>query len=24
MLDRDGDGSPLNDIIGMGGKLFGR
>ena len=24
MLDLDGDGNPLNDIIGMAGKLFGR
>ena len=24
MLDRDGDGNPLNDIAGMAGKLFGK
>jgi hypothetical protein len=24
MLDRDGDGSPLDDIAGMAGKLFGK
>lgn len=24
MLDRDGDGSPLNDILGLAGKLFSR
>ena len=24
MLDRDGDGNPLNDIAGIAGKLFGR
>ena len=24
MLDRDGDGNPLDDIMGMAGKLFGR
>ncbi len=24
MLDRDGDGNPLNDIAGMAGGLFGR
>lgn len=24
MLDRDGDGNPLNDIAGMAGNLFGR
>ncbi|MFM5914249.1 hypothetical protein D5I55_00520 [Chakrabartia godavariana] len=23
MLDRDGDGNPVNDIMGMAGKLFG-
>jgi len=24
MLDRDGDGNPLNDLLGMAGKLFGK
>ncbi len=24
MLDRDGDGNPLNDIVGMAGKFFGK
>ena len=24
MIDRDGDGNPVNDIMGMAGKLFGR
>lgn len=24
MLDRDGDGNPVDDIMGMAGKLFGR
>ena len=24
LLDRDGDGNPLNDVLGMAGKLFGR
>ena len=24
MLDRDGDGNPLNDIAGIAGKLFGK
>lgn len=24
MLDRDGDGNPLNDIAGMAGKFFGK
>ena len=24
LLDRDGDGNPLDDIMGMAGKLFGR
>ena len=24
MLDRDGDGNPLNDIVGMASGLFGR
>ena len=24
MLDRDGDGNPLNDIMGMAGSLFGK
>ena len=24
MLDRDGDGNPLNDILGMAGGLFGK
>jgi hypothetical protein len=24
MLDRDGDGNPLDDLAGMGGKLFGK
>lgn len=24
MLDRDGDGNPLNDITGLAGKLFGK
>lgn len=23
MIDRDGDGNPVNDIMGMAGKLFG-
>jgi ATP phosphoribosyltransferase regulatory subunit HisZ len=24
MLDRDGDGNPINDVLGMAGKLFGK
>lgn len=24
MLDRDGDGNPLNDLTGLAGKLFGK
>lgn len=24
MLDQDGDGNPLNDVMGMAGKLFGK
>lgn len=24
MIDRDGDGNPINDIAGLAGKLFGR
>lgn len=24
MLDQDGDGNPLDDVIGLAGKLFGR
>ena len=24
MIDQDGDGNPLNDVIGMAGKLFGK
>jgi hypothetical protein len=24
LLDQDGDGNPLDDIMGMAGKLFGR
>jgi hypothetical protein len=23
LLDQDGDGNPVNDIVGMAGKLFG-
>jgi hypothetical protein len=24
MLDRDGDGNPIDDVLGMAGKLFGK
>jgi hypothetical protein len=24
ILDQDGDGNPLNDVVGMAGKLFGK